>query len=60
MKTNDGTQYTKTTDSDGNEYYCPIETGNDTGETLGSDIETCVEAEVAERYAGIIGRMADG
>ena len=59
MKTNDGTRYTKTTDNEGHAYYCPIEAGREAGGMPGSDIETCVEAEVAERYAGIIGRMAD-
>jgi len=52
MITIDNESYVPTTDTDGNEFFCPAGVIDSRGRISDSDTENCVEAEVAGRYAG--------
>jgi hypothetical protein len=54
MITTDDETYVPTKDSDGNDYFCPARVVDSVGRISSADAETCVEAEVAGRYAGLV------
>lgn len=54
MITTDNETYVPTKDEDGNDYLCPVDGAGSDGRVASTDTDTCIEAEVAGRYAGFI------
>jgi hypothetical protein len=49
---NNNDTYTRITAKDKNEYICPLELAQSKADLDGEDLNKCVEADVAGRYAG--------
>ncbi|MGD9369347.1 MAG: hypothetical protein PVH87_26800 [Desulfobacteraceae bacterium] len=49
---NNNENYARVTAKDKNEYICPLELAQSKAYLDGEDLDECVEADVAGRYAG--------